>query len=218
MAPGEVTAVSSKLPTFWTDNVETWFAQAEAEFTLRAVTVDSTKYSLVVAALTGDVATAAEALINNPPDTHKYQAIKDFLIGAYGLTDSERAERLLHMEELGTRKPSQLMSKILHLYGKNQHNFLIRHIFIRALPYELQHALANSTEEDLRKLAKEADRLAPLVCRRSFHADAAAIDAVRRPTGKQRILCFYHSRFGVRAKKCEKPCDWRPGNDRTSSQ
>lgn len=214
----DVNAVSSKLPTFWTDNVETWFAQAEAEFTLRGVTVDATKYSHVVAALSGDVATTAEELINNPPDADKYQAIKDFLLGAYGLTESERAERLLHMEELGTRKPSQLMSKILHLYGKNQRNFLVRHIFIRALPDELRHALANSTEEDLHKLAKEADRLAPLVKGRSFRADAAAVDAVRRSTGKQRTLCFYHFRFGARAKKCEKPCDWRPGNDQTSSR
>ena len=214
----EANAVSSKLPAFWADNVETWFAQAEAEFTLRGITADSTKYSHVVAALTGDAATTAEELIINPPDTNKYQAIKDFLVGAYGLTESERAERLLHMEDLGTRKPSQLMSRILHLYGKNQHNFLVRHIFIRALPDELRQALANSTEEDLHKLAKEADRLAPLVRSRSLRADAAAVDAVRRSTGKQRTLCFYHSRFGARAKKCVKPCDWQPGNDRTSSQ
>ena len=43
-------AVSLKLPTFWTSQPEVWFAQAEAQFNLRCITSDDTKYFYVVAA------------------------------------------------------------------------------------------------------------------------------------------------------------------------
>lgn len=210
--------VSAKLPAFWADNVETWFSQVEAEFSLRNITVDQTKYSHVLAVLGNEAAAAAEQLINNPPQTEKYAALKEFLLDAFGLSESERAERLLAIEDLGTRKPSQLMNRILHLYGNHEHNFLIRHIFMRALPENLRQSLASCTEENLRKLAKEADRQAPMVKRQAYHADSHAIDAARQSVVRSRTLCYYHFKFGARAKKCQQPCAWRQGNGQTSSQ
>ena len=44
-------AVSRKLPTFWTNQPEVLFVQAESQFALRAITVDETKYQYVVTAL-----------------------------------------------------------------------------------------------------------------------------------------------------------------------
>ena len=38
-------AVALKLPTFWSHQPRVWFAQAKAQFTLRDITVDITKYS-----------------------------------------------------------------------------------------------------------------------------------------------------------------------------
>ena len=43
--------VSMKLPTFWPDVVEVWFAQADAQFGIRNVTVSKTKFYHVVAVL-----------------------------------------------------------------------------------------------------------------------------------------------------------------------
>ena len=221
----KVDAVSVKLPEFWADNVETWFSQVEAQFRLRGITQDETMYTHIVAVLHGDAATRAERLINKPPSENKYKAIKNFLMNSYGLPEAERADRLLRMEELGSRKPSQLMSKILHLYGDNQHNFLVKHIFLRALPERLQHALASCKEEDLNELAKEADRLAPLVDRQAFLTNSASIDAVRHQqmTGRyqprqQHGLCYFHAKFGSKARSCRHPCSWVQGNARTSSQ
>ena len=50
-------AVSLKLPTFWSSQPEVWFAQAEAQFNLRIITADDTKYYYVLAALDQPTAT-----------------------------------------------------------------------------------------------------------------------------------------------------------------
>ena len=44
VAPSMVTSVTVKLLTFWTHRAQIWFHQAEAQFNLRNLTVDDTKY------------------------------------------------------------------------------------------------------------------------------------------------------------------------------
>ena len=44
-----VTAVSVKLPPFWPEKTRLWFAQAEAQFDVKGITVEKTKYSYVPA-------------------------------------------------------------------------------------------------------------------------------------------------------------------------
>ena len=43
-------AVALKLPEFWESHAAVWFAQAEAQFEIRDITADNTKYCYVVAA------------------------------------------------------------------------------------------------------------------------------------------------------------------------
>ena len=79
-------AVSLKLPTFWTSQPEVWFAQAEAQFNLRGITADDTKYYYVLAALDQDTATRLLDLINQPPRENKYKTLKDRLVDSFGLS------------------------------------------------------------------------------------------------------------------------------------
>ena len=51
-----VDAVSLKLPTFWASQSEVWFAQAEAQFRLRKIEADETKYYYVIAAFDQETA------------------------------------------------------------------------------------------------------------------------------------------------------------------
>ena len=112
-----VSAVSIKLPTFWTAGPEAWFAQTEAQFALRKITQDETKYYHVVAALDNSTATRALSILTNPPDDNKYNTLKTFLLSAYGLSDTERASALFKLQGLGDRKPSELMDSMLGLLG-----------------------------------------------------------------------------------------------------
>ena len=82
-------AVALKLTTFWDHQPRVWFPQAEAQFTLQVVTVDSTKYSYLVATLPEDVATRALDYIESMADsdsTEKYKGLKDELLGTFTQT------------------------------------------------------------------------------------------------------------------------------------
>ena len=48
--------VSMKLPVFWLDAAKVWFAQAEAQFAIRNITLSKTKFYHAVAVLPQEVA------------------------------------------------------------------------------------------------------------------------------------------------------------------
>ena len=216
----EANAVSVKLPSFWCSNPRAWFVQADAQFTLRNITVDDTKFWHVVAALDQDTAVRCTAFLEDPPAQNRYDALRKHLISTFDLSEDERADRILDIGELGDRRPSELVDAILQLNGKNPQHFVLRRVFLRALPTPLRNALATSKAEDLRELGREADKAmattqhggAP-VCRveastPELSAQTMELDAVsqRRP----RQLCFFHQKFGKRARQCVAPCDWKP--------
>ena len=87
-------AVSLKLPTFWTSQPQVWFAQAEAQFNIRGITVDETKYFYVLSALDQDTATRLLDLISLPLPDSKYAALKERLLDTFGLSKQERSSRL----------------------------------------------------------------------------------------------------------------------------
>ena len=210
--PDDINVTAVKLPTFWTENAASWFNQAEAQFALRNITQDETKYYHVVSSLDMHTSARANVLMQNPPATNKYTALKNFLLKAYQLSEPERADMLLAMESLGNRRPSQLMSEILLLNGDKAQHFILRQIFMKALPENLRNALAPSKEEDLSELAKEADRLMGTVSS-SHTVTAADTDTVK----KKNQLCYFHRKFGTRSWRCRQPCSWKSGNDNADS-
>ena len=58
---------SMKLPIFWPDAAEVWFAQVDARFVIRNVTVSKTKFYHPVAVLPQEVALQILDLIRAPP-------------------------------------------------------------------------------------------------------------------------------------------------------
>ena len=62
-----LTAVTVKLPSFWTDSPEVWFLQAEAQFENKRITSSRKKFTHCVAALPQDVACRLLDLVRAPP-------------------------------------------------------------------------------------------------------------------------------------------------------
>ena len=147
-----VDSVALKLPTFWVSSPLAWFAQAEAQFALRNISQDDTKYYHVVSSLDTNTATRALSIITSPPPSDKYSTIKSFLTSAYGLTDGERALALLNIRGLGDSKPSELMDNMLSLLGQHRPCFLFRQIFLQQLPEHVRTPLAVSDTSDYHAL------------------------------------------------------------------
>ena len=59
--------VAVKLPPFWADSPEVWFAQVEAQFSLARITQDRTRYDYVVAHLDARYANEVLDILANPP-------------------------------------------------------------------------------------------------------------------------------------------------------
>ena len=207
-------AVSLKLPAFWTSQPDVWFAQAEAQFSLRGVSADETKYYYVIAALDQQTATRLLDLISQLPTDDKYVTLKDRLISTFGLSRRERASRLLHFRPLGDSKPSTLMDEMLGLLGDHPPSCLLfEQLFLERLPEDIRIQLVDSKIEDYRELARRADALWSSRDMESVHAIKHGPSAGQKETKSKapspspdNHLCYYHCRFGKAARQCRQPC------------
>ena len=143
-------AVLFKLPTFWTSQPEVWFVQAEAQFHLRRITADDTKFFYILAALDHGTATRLLDPISRPPADNKYQELKDQLIETFGLSTHESASHLLHFRPLGDTKPSTLMDEMLALLGDHSPCLLFEQLFLEGMPDEFRIQLVDAKIVDHR--------------------------------------------------------------------
>ena len=201
-AEANVNAISLKLPTFWPANPEVWFQQAEAQFTLRNITADETRYFYVVAALDQDSATRLLDFLKAPPAAAKYDSIKARLLSTFTLSAHERAGLLLSQPGLGSDSPTALMDKMLAIMGDHKPCFLFRRLFVNLMPEDIRPVLVHTEIDDTRELAKLAERLCT--------ARPEHIQAVSAGGPNSDGHCWYHAKYADRAKKCISPCSFQP--------
>lgn len=207
MTEDQENAVALKLPTFWPKQPKVWFVQAEAQFNIRKITSDDTKFHYVVAALDQTTAKRIIDLLCAPPANDKYKALKNRLSDTYGLSEYERSARLLHMPELGDDKPSVLMDSMLALLDGHEPCFLFRGLFLERLPEEIRCILAHSGVRDCRQLSRAADNLWE-----TRQPTASAIQWPARTSDKKPgnpSFCRFHNKFGDKAYTCRPPCSFK---------
>lgn len=225
-----VNAVSLKLPEFWTKSPDVWFAKVEAQFGIKGITKEQTKYDYLVSAL--DVTTAEEVqyILLHPPAEDKYTLLKNALLKAFGKTQSQKDLELLNLNGLGDRRPTALMRKINAL--NNDPNTLKRALFLSNLPADVRTILAGLNIDDVDALAEAADRIYETrsVSIQHISADDSSatslgehhsnnrnklpeVDAFKyknktqgSSSNKDNSVCYYHSNFGPNAKKCKPGC------------
>ena len=216
----QVSAVSLKLPEFWINSPEVWFARVEAQFGTKNITEDQTKYDYTVSALDFRTAEEIQGLLINPPDKNKYIAIKTALIKAFGKSQAQKDSELLNLGGLGDRRPTALLRKINAL--NDDPITLKRALFLLNLPTDIRSILAGQDFPDIDKMAEAADRVwetrasSNPVLAECTHTDQ--INAFSRPSfsSKQRKLplrkesptdiCYYHQLFGSKARRCNTGC------------
>ena len=217
----QASAVSLKLPKFWTDAPEVWFIQAEAEFGTRQITQDATKYNYLVAALDKDTAMGVLSTLRTVPQANKYAALKTRLLATYGLNKFERAARLLEPQALGEEAPSALMEKMLNIRGDLTLESIFQWLFLRQLPEDIRAILIAAKHADSQALAGAADELWKQrraastghvqVVEQVQQEDVSAIRGKRPPGGEaakaaDKSICRSHRKWGEKAFTCQPPC------------
>ena len=146
MDTADTHAVGLKLPVFWADYPRVWLQQTEAQFAVRNVTANNTKYHYVVAALDQAAALRVIDVLEHPPQHNKYDTLKRRLADIFGLPRRQRADQLLDigLHSLGDRRPSQLMDEMLALLGSHKPCMLFESIFLRCMPEDIRLQLATS--------------------------------------------------------------------------
>ena len=214
-------AVSIKLPTFWSQQPKVWFAQTEAQFSIRNITEEVTKFHYVVSALDQETAVRVLDIIQEVPAKTPYTTLKTRLLGTFTPSDYERAGQLLHIPPLGDNKPSYLMDQMMALLPTDHKPcFLFRRIFLERMPERIRSILLHAKITDARELADAADRLHEA---HSMEESAPGINKVtqkadKKEKKKRSDYCFYHARFGKKAHRCEQPCAWPAENAQAGPQ
>ena len=175
-----VSAVAVKIPEFWPERPVTWFAYAEAQFTLQKITVQATKYAYIISALPRDVIVHVLDEVEAPAGDDPYDRIKAALIERF---TKSAAERIRAMDELflGEDKPSVLLRKMQSLATKEDRaTDRFRLDFINKMPEAIQQTLADKSDLTLSALASKADDL--VAWQRARKPPSAPISAVTGAT------------------------------------
>ena len=215
-----VLQASIQLPGFWKDDPEAWFTSAESQFAIKGITQQVTKFHYVISKLepqaVSSLVGSVRALVTGTPkeEDNPYKQVKDELIKLYGLSDEQRAARILDTSGLGDKKPSEVMNQMLALLGDRSADFLLRHLFLSRLPEQVRGPIS-SLHKDLSGLGKEADRvwLATSNCQ-TVASVQNEVQAVRQKPASSKTddssagECWYHRTYGEKARKCIPPCNW----------
>ncbi len=219
-----VNAVAFKAPTFWATNARAWFIRLEAAFATHqpAITNDLTKFHHVVQLLDSSTSRRVQAVLEDPPATGKYEAIKSALLAAFEATQFQKDSVLLNLNGLGDRRPSELLQYMRSL--NSDPKTLFRTLFLLQLPPEVRRILSQSDDTDLDSMARTADNImaaelpasasvAATSSESSCHTDLDSPSqevnwinarAPKKESAATYILCKYHGRFGPKARRCEK--------------
>ncbi len=148
-----------KLPPFWPADPDLWFAQVEAQFACRHITSQRSKFDQVVSSLAPEYAAEVRDLLLKPPADHPYDNLKAQLIRRTAASEQRKLQQLFTTEDLGDRKPTQLLRRMQQLLGDRPgvtDGSFLKELFLQRLPPNVRMVLASTS---LDKLAEMADKI-----------------------------------------------------------
>lgn len=170
----EVARVSIRVPPFWSDSPEIWFAQIEAQFVTGNISTDALKFNTIVGSIESKVLTQVSDAVLNPPTTNKYGALKKAIIEVFGDSEQRKMKKLLSEVDLGDRKPSQLMNELTKLAGGKINPDFLKELWLQRLPPQVR-AILSTSDVELKQLSALADKIME-------NGEFGSVAAITRPS------------------------------------
>ncbi|XP_026668765.1 uncharacterized protein LOC113464226 [Ceratina calcarata] len=165
--------VAVRIPDFCPADPEMWFCMIERSFEASGVSVEKTKFGYILGALDPRYAAEVRDIIVDPPDSEPYQKLKSELIRRLSSSQEQKTRRLLELEEMGDRKPSQFLRHLRGLAGNAVSDAVLRTLWMGRLPTSMQVILATQKDVELNLVADLADAIADTLSPRTMIAEAA---------------------------------------------
>lgn len=156
----QVTKISLKIPQFWRNEPDLWFMQLESQFSLANISSDRTKFFHLIASLDIDTMKDISDILRSQPENRSFTEIKEIIIKRTTNTIEHNIRKLLTGLQLGDRKPSQLLREMKSLIKSNQHDDIIKQIWLNAMPHQIRIIL-ESFDKKLDELSEIADKIQP---------------------------------------------------------
>lgn len=149
---------SDKIPPFIKQDPELWFCQVEAVFARANITNSVTKFQTVIPRIASDVLLQAADIVKKPGE-NPYENLKDRLVNAYSDSETRRIQELLEGKQLGDEKPTRFLRQMRQLAGESIPAGVLKTLWMRSLPQNVQAILISTGQTDLDKLADVADKI-----------------------------------------------------------
>ena len=208
------------------DDCHLWFMQLEDVFSSQGITSQITKFAALTTLLTEDEAYVVRDLTlmgdDRPMDV--FDEAKRLFIHQYELTVHQRLSQAFAMGGIqADEKPSQWMARFRHTGGEWDREDVERWALIRQLPTALHTTLEVPTPQlTMNELLNKADDLFATLARDTVASVDTNIGAAvfagtrvkRRVVSnesdkhnpvKSKQLCWYHRKFGDKARFCNGP-------------
>lgn len=158
-----LTAIQLRLPPFCPKNPRVWITQVEAQCYLHCITSQLSRFYYVVASIPPAIADKLYDILSQPPPDDAYDHLKGVLLERTTASERTWIQQLLTAQELGDRRPSQLLHQMRELLcpqASGSQDPILRELFFQKRPQGIRMVLAAADDMPLERLAMLADRTA----------------------------------------------------------
>lgn len=150
--------VASRIPEFWADQTRLWFVRFEATVENQKLS-DAAKQDLVITKLSKTAIEQVSDLLLAPPETRKYQTLKERLLEVFEESESRRLQKLIGEMELGDQRPSHLLRRMRELARERVPDETLKLMWQSHLPTSVRAVLTVTDSKSLDVLATIADKV-----------------------------------------------------------
>lgn len=208
-----------KPPPFWPNNPSLWFVKVEALFDSAGVTSQRAKFNSLTQGLADDHMVKVAPVLENPVIGSEYDDLKSALLKSFGKTQGQKDSELFSMKGLGDETARDFVVRLEGLVTDVEQ--MKKAFLLLQLPDEVKSIVSSHQFETCKELADIVDRVLDSRCLKQVGVCAAEVNAFSksRKTQKKKTdiaddpdstTCFYHLKYGPKAKKCRPGCIWAP--------